>query len=74
MVIDEDPDEQPANNSNSATTLYHQNVETQNSGTSLDLKCRERVTDSDVEDAGHDFRKNLVNSHTNEKVINKYIE
>uniref|UniRef100_A0A1I8QD54 HMG box domain-containing protein n=1 Tax=Stomoxys calcitrans TaxID=35570 RepID=A0A1I8QD54_STOCA len=72
MVIDEEPDEQQQQQStagnNSGIGLYQQNVETQNSTTSVDLKCRERVTDSDIEDTGHDFRKNLAGiSHVNDK-------
>lgn len=69
MVIDEDPEEQ---NSNTNTGLFnnHQNLQIQNSSTSVDLKCRERVTDSDAEDQGHDFRKNMASSNAmgNEKV------
>ncbi|XP_075146465.1 putative transcription factor capicua [Haematobia irritans] len=66
MVIDEDPDEQQqqqqsVGNVNNSIGLYHQqHMEAQNSNTSVDLKCRERVTDSDVEDTAHDFRKNLA--------------
>lgn len=68
MVIDEDPDDQcNSNNSSGAGITYSQNPPTQNSAStvSVDLKCRERVTDSDVEDAGHDFRKNLAVSGQN---------
>lgn len=69
MVIVEDHDEQ--SNSNSGG-MYNNNSNTQaqNSSTSVDLKCRERVTDSDIEDTGHDFRKTLAaaNNLSNEKV------
>ncbi|KAM7362771.1 putative transcription factor capicua isoform 2-T2 [Cochliomyia hominivorax] len=63
MIIDEEPDEQ--NNSNNGVSYSnHQNQQIQNSSTSVDLKCRERVTDSDAEDQGHDFRKNMTTSST----------
>lgn len=58
MVIDEDPDDQ--SNSNGGGLYNHSNLQIQQNSASVDLKCRERVTDSDVEDTGHDFRKNLV--------------
>uniref|UniRef100_A0A1I8MG44 Uncharacterized protein n=1 Tax=Musca domestica TaxID=7370 RepID=A0A1I8MG44_MUSDO len=72
MVIDEDHDEQQQSNNNgnnnNNANFYHQQQqqqqqhEPQNStnSSSVDLKCRERVTDSDVEDTGHDYRKNLT--------------
>ncbi|XP_046805452.1 putative transcription factor capicua [Lucilia cuprina] len=61
MVIDEDPDEQSNSNSGGLyNNHHHQNLQVKNTTESVDLQCRERVPDSDLEDAGHDFRKTIA--------------
>lgn len=61
MVIVEEPDEQ-SNSIGGVIYSNNSNAEMQNTSISVDLKCRERVTDSDIEDVGQDFRKTVASS------------
>uniref|UniRef100_A0A1B0GDV0 HMG box domain-containing protein n=1 Tax=Glossina morsitans morsitans TaxID=37546 RepID=A0A1B0GDV0_GLOMM len=67
MVIDEEDRKEMHVNKNGMRRQmeYMQKTTAVSASTSVDLKCCERVTDSDVEDAGHDYRK--VTSNSNEK-------
>lgn len=71
MVIDEEDRKEMHVNKNGMRRQmeYMQKTTAVSASTSVDLKCCERVTDSDVEDAGHDYRK--VTSNSNEKVYLK---
>ncbi|KAL9871680.1 putative transcription factor capicua isoform 3-T9 [Glossina fuscipes fuscipes] len=59
MIIDEaDRKEMHLNKNGMRRQMeYKQKTTAVSASTSVDLKCCERVTDSDVEDAGHDYRK-----------------
>ncbi|KAL9888174.1 putative transcription factor capicua isoform 1-T7 [Glossina fuscipes fuscipes] len=67
MIIDEaDRKEMHLNKNGMRRQMeYKQKTTAVSASTSVDLKCCERVTDSDVEDAGHDYRK--VTSNSTEK-------
>lgn len=59
-MIDEEPDEKSTSNSGAGHAKHQLQQMQPNSTASVDLKCRERVTDSDIEDTGNDLRKSIA--------------
>ncbi|XP_069968585.1 putative transcription factor capicua isoform X3 [Bactrocera oleae] len=60
LVVDEATNNKQSSNSCNSGSQQHDSTLKQ-----IDLKCRERVTDSDVEDAAYDYRKTASNATKN---------